>query len=77
MWQRNECGLTKLPSAAFSYSRATPAPRTSGLSEATGEQEEVFGGGVKAFSAPAAGAFSAGRGCPESLFIPLRFPLSN
>jgi hypothetical protein len=27
--QRNECGLTKQPSAAFSYSRAMPAPRTS------------------------------------------------
>jgi hypothetical protein len=29
--QRNECGLTKLPSAADSYSRAGHAWRTSGL----------------------------------------------
>jgi len=29
--QRNECGLTKLPSAAESYSRTAPAPRTSAL----------------------------------------------
>ena len=31
MWQRNECGPTKQPSAADSYSRTLPAPRTSGL----------------------------------------------
>jgi hypothetical protein len=30
MWQRNECGLRKLPSAAVSYSSAGPALGTSG-----------------------------------------------
>jgi hypothetical protein len=31
MWQRNECGLAKLPSAAESYSRSGRGPRTRGL----------------------------------------------
>ena len=33
MWQRNECGLRKLPSAAVSYSSAGPALGTSGRGE--------------------------------------------
>jgi hypothetical protein len=54
MWQRNECGLRKQPSAAVSYSSAGPALGTSGRRENRLQAAILSQLGVRSLDGPTA-----------------------